>query len=92
MRCTRQPGGISPRAHRPCCRWQLRAELGPRIAAERQQRRQEALLHREREAEERRQAAERATPEYQAKAQAQREKVSQMLDELRVQLRTGKQP
>lgn len=67
-------------------------ELGPRVAAERLQRHKDAVLHREREAEERRLAAERATPEFQAKALAQREKVRQMLDELKVQLGTGKQP
>jgi hypothetical protein len=67
-------------------------ELGPRIAAERLQRHKDAVLHREREAEERRLAAERTTPEYQAKVLAQREKVRQMLDELKVSLGAGKQP
>ena len=40
-------------------------ELGLRVAAARAQRQKEAALRREREAEERRLAAERATPEYQ---------------------------
>ena len=46
----------------------------------------------EREAEERRLAAERATPEYQARARAQREKVRQMLGELKTRMNTGRQP
>lgn len=67
-------------------------ELGPRVAAERVRRQKDAVLHREREAEEQRLAAERATPEYQAKALAQRQKVRQMLDELKVRMNTGQQP
>ena len=54
--------------------------------------RQKAALRREREAEERRLAAERATPEYQARARAQREKVRQMLGELKTRMNTGRQP
>jgi len=67
-------------------------ELGPRVAAERVQRQKDAALRREREAEEQRLAAERATPEYQAKALAERQKVRQMLDELKVRMNSGKQP
>jgi hypothetical protein len=67
-------------------------ELGPRVAAARAQRQKEAALRREREAEEQRLAAERATPEYQAKARAQREKVRQMLDELKARMNTNRQP
>jgi len=65
-------------------------ELGPRVAAARARRQQDAAQRREREAEERRLAAERATPEYQARARAQREKVRQMLDELKVRMNTGR--
>lgn len=67
-------------------------ELGLRVAAARAQRQKEAALRREREAEERRLAAERATPEYQARARAQREKVRQMLGELKTRMNTGRQP
>jgi hypothetical protein len=67
-------------------------ELGPRVAAEREQRQKEALRRREREAEEQRLAAERATPEYQAKALAQRQKVRQMIDELKARMGTNRQP
>lgn len=67
-------------------------ELGPRVAAARAQRQRDADLRREREAEERRLAAERATPEYQARVRAQRDKVRQMLDELKVRMSTGRQP
>jgi hypothetical protein len=67
-------------------------ELGPRVAAEREQRQKDALRRREREAEEQRLAAERATPEYQAKALAQRQKVRQMIDELKARMGTNRQP
>jgi len=67
-------------------------ELGPRVAAEREQRQRDAIRRREREAEERRLAAERATPEYQAKALAQRQKVRQMIDELKARMGTNRQP
>ena len=64
-------------------------ELGPRVAAEREQRQKDAIQRREREAEEQRLAAERATPEYQAKALAQRQKVRQMIDELKARMGTN---
>ena len=67
-------------------------ELGPRVAAEREQRQKDAIQRREREAEEQRLAAERATPEYQAKALAQRQKVRQMIDELKVRMGTNRRP
>jgi hypothetical protein len=67
-------------------------ELGPRVAAEREQRRKDALRRREREAEEQRLAAELATPEYQAQALAQRQKVRQTIDELRARMGTNRQP
>jgi len=50
------------------------------------------LEAREREAEEQRLAAERATPEYQAKALAQRQKVRQMIDELKARMGTNRRP
>jgi hypothetical protein len=62
------------------------------VAAARAQREREAVLRREREAEERRLAAERATPEYQAKARAHREQIRQMLDELKARVNTGRRP
>jgi hypothetical protein len=67
-------------------------ELGPRVAAAREQRQKDAIRRREREAEEQRLAAERATPEYQAKALAQRQKVRQMIDELKARMGTNRQP
>ena len=67
-------------------------ELGPRIAAERLQREEEALQRRQRDAEERRLAAERATPEYQAKARAERERVRNLLDDLKQRMGTGRRP
>jgi hypothetical protein len=67
-------------------------ELGLRVAAERAQRQKDVVLHREREAEEQRLAAERATPEYQANALAQRQKVRQMLDKFKGRMSSGKQP
>jgi hypothetical protein len=67
-------------------------ELGPRVAAEREQRRKDSLRRREREAEEQRLAAVRATPEYQAKALAQRQKVRQMIGELKARMGTNRQP
>ena len=67
-------------------------ELGPRVAAEREQRQKDAIQRREREAEEQRLAAERATPEYQAKALAQRQEVRQVIDELKARMGTNRQP
>jgi hypothetical protein len=67
-------------------------ELGPRVAAEREQRQKDAIRRREHEAEEQRLAAERATPEYQAKALAQRQKVRQMIGELKARVGTNRQP
>jgi hypothetical protein len=67
-------------------------ELGSRVAAEREQRQKDALRRRERNAEEQRLAAERATPEYQAQAQAQRQKVRRTIDELRARMGANRQP
>jgi hypothetical protein len=67
-------------------------ELGPRIAAERLQRENEAIQRRQRDAEERRLAAERATPEYKAKARAERERVRNLLEDLKQRMGTGSRP
>lgn len=67
-------------------------ELAPRVAAARRERAREVARRRERQAEEQRLAAERATPEYQAKARARREQVRQILDELKAHLRTRGEP
>ena len=67
-------------------------ELGPRIAAERLQREEEAIQRRQRDAEERRLAAERATPEYQAKARAERERARSLLEDLKQRMGTGRRP
>jgi hypothetical protein len=67
-------------------------ELGPRVAAEREQRQKDAIRRREREAEEQRLAAERATPEYQANALAQRQKVRQVIDKLKARIGTNRRP
>lgn len=55
-------------------------ELGQRVAAARRRRQEELILRRQREAEDQRLAAERATPEYQAKVAARREEIRRMLD------------
>ena len=67
-------------------------ELGPRIAADRRRREAEVLRRQEAEAEERRRAAERATPDYQAKFAERREKVRQMLDVLGPKSPKGRPP
>ena len=64
-------------------------ELGPRVAAARRKRQAELIERQQREAEERRLAAERATPEYQAKAAERREKIRQMLNTTRPQSPKG---
>jgi hypothetical protein len=67
-------------------------ELAPRIAAERLQRQKDAVQRHEREAEQRRLEAERATPEYQAKTRAQREKISKLLGDMKQRMSTGGRP
>ena len=67
-------------------------ELGPRIAADRRRREAEVGRRQEAEAEERRRAAERATPDYQAKFAERREKVRQMLDVLGPKSSKGRPP
>jgi len=67
-------------------------ELGLRIASERQQTQKSAEQRHTREAEERRQEIERATPEYQARVRAQREKLSQLRDDMKQRLGTGRPP
>jgi hypothetical protein len=66
-------------------------ELAPRIASERRQRLKAADQRREREAEERRLEAERATPEYQARTRAQREKISRLLEDMKQRMGPGRQ-
>jgi hypothetical protein len=58
-------------------------ELAQRVAAERERLRLEAEARRAQEAEERRLAAERATPEYQARMRERRERISSQLRDLR---------
>jgi len=67
-------------------------EVGLRIAAERLQREKEANERWQRDVEERRLAAERATPEYQARALAERERIRNLLEDLKQRMGTGKQP
>ena len=65
-------------------------ELGLRIAAARSRHEEELILRQQRETEERRLAAERATPEYQAKVAARRAEIRQMLDVMQAGRRRGK--
>jgi len=65
-------------------------ELALRIAAERRQRQKAAEQRREREIEERRLEAERATPEYQARTRAQREKISRLLEDMKQRMGPGR--
>ncbi len=67
-------------------------ELGQRVAATRRRRQEERLERQQREAEEQRLAAERATPEYQARAAVRREEIRRMLDVLRPGRPPGKKP
>jgi len=65
-------------------------ELGLRVAAARRTCQQESMLRRQREAEKQRLAAERATPQYQAKAAARRDEIRRMLDAMRSGRHPGK--
>ena len=65
-------------------------ELGQRIAAARRSRQEELILRQQREAEEQRLAAERTTPEYQAKITARREEIRRMLDAMQAGRQRGK--
>lgn len=67
-------------------------ELGQRVAAARRRRQEESTLRQQREAEEQRLAAERATPEYKARAAARREEIRRMLDRMRTRPQSGKRP
>jgi hypothetical protein len=67
-------------------------ELGPRVASDRQQTQKSAEQRHAREAEQRRQEIERVTPEYQARVRAQREKLSQLRDDMKQRLATGRPP
>lgn len=59
-------------------------ELGLGVAAARRKRREEAISRAQREAEERRLAVERASPEYQVKVAEHRAKIREMLDTVQV--------
>ena len=65
------------------------AELATRIATERRQHQKAADERCAREAEERRQEAERATPEYQARIRTQREKISRLLVDMKRRMGQG---
>lgn len=65
-------------------------ELGLRVAAQRLQRQEEARQRHARAANDERLAAERASPAYQAEAQAHRETIRQLIDDLKLRLRTEK--
>lgn len=67
-------------------------ELGQRVAAARRRRQEVMALRQQQEAEEQRLAAERATPEYQARAAARREEIRRMLDVMRTKSQPGKRP
>ncbi len=67
-------------------------ELGPRIASKRQQIQKSADQRRAREAEERHQEIERATPEYQARVRAQRERLIELRDEMKQRMGAGRSP
>jgi hypothetical protein len=67
-------------------------ELGLPIAAERRKRQLAAHERNAREAEDRRQEALRATPEYQARVLAERQKLSQLRDDMKQRMGTGKPP
>ncbi|MCL4745648.1 MAG: hypothetical protein KJZ83_09545 [Burkholderiaceae bacterium] len=67
-------------------------ELAPRVAAARRRRQEELVQRQEREAEDKRLAAERATPEYKARAAARREEIRRMLDLMRTRPQSGKRP
>ena len=65
-------------------------ELGQRVAAARLRSREEAISRNEREAEGRRLAAERATPEYQAKVAARRAALRELLDSMQARHQRGR--
>ena len=65
-------------------------ELGPRIASARRQRHQDIVLSQAHVADQKRLAAEHATPEYQAEIQLHREAITQLIGDLKLRLRGGK--
>jgi len=68
------------------------AELGPRVAAERRRRQNDARQRSACEAEAQRLAVERTTPEYQARVQFQRHKLREIVDGLRARTNMGGAP
>ncbi len=67
-------------------------ELGQRVAAARRGRAEEMMQRQQREAEERRLAVERASPEHQARIAAHRAEIRRMLDGMRSGRPPGKRP
>ncbi len=67
-------------------------ELAPRVAAERDRRRREAEALRAQKVEERRLAAERTTPEYQARERERRERVGALLRDVRYRIAKPAKP
>jgi hypothetical protein len=66
-------------------------ELAPRMASERHQRQEAADQRAEREAAERHEAAQRATPAYQASVRVQRERLRQLRDDMKQRIASGRQ-
>jgi hypothetical protein len=66
-------------------------ELAPRMATERHQRQEAAEQRAEREAAERHEAAQRATPAYQASVRVQRERLRQLRDDMKQRIASGRQ-
>jgi hypothetical protein len=67
-------------------------EMGPRVAAARARQQSDVAQRLAHESEEKRLAAERDTPEGQARVLAQRQQLKQLLAELKARARTGGQP
>jgi hypothetical protein len=67
-------------------------EIGIAVAAERRNRQLAAEQRIARELEEGRQEAQRATPEYQARVRAQRQKLSQLRDDMKQRIAAGRPP
>jgi len=64
-------------------------ELAPRIAAERDRNCREALARSTQQAEERRLAAERDTPDYQARERERRQRIGELLSDMRCRIRAS---
>jgi hypothetical protein len=64
-------------------------ELAPRIAAERDRNCREAMARSTQQAEERRLAAERATPDYQARERERKQRIGELLSDMRCRIRAS---